>query len=264
MERRIRFAVCWLAWLSVSVGTGAAQEVIINRKNAEIVSENTYAALTPESLYRIENDTVRDNTLSILTSVTLRNTMYSMDMQARLNMNGFRKESRTYERLVWEIHYFIESAAQLIREASKNPHHAVFVTRQTAKLVLEAKNFVRYAVVVAMNGKVPNPFKISVDSLDRDLSTVPDYIYDEDRDSLATDGLNLLLPDDSMAIMNETRRRLAKIRRAMDMMYWKLKTDFNVRNLIWTASRIDGRLYDRNVYVIEELKSNMERAGGLW
>lgn len=260
----MKWIACWLVCLAVSVGTATAQEVIINRKNGQMVGLNTSAALTPESMYRLQNDTVRDNTLNILTSVTLRNTMYTMDMQARLNMNGFRKESRTYERLVWEIHYFIESAALLIKEASKNPHHAVFVTKQTAKLVLEARHFVRYAVVVAMNGKVPNPFKISVDSLEKDLATVPEYIYDEDKDSLATDGLNLLLPDDRMAIMNETRRRLARIRRAMDMMYWKLKTDFNVRNLIWTASRIDGRLYDRNVYVIEELKSNIDRAGGLW
>lgn len=260
----MKWIICILVMTVMALTPMTAQEIIINRRNAEIVQQNTSAAYTSEFLYRTENDTVRDNTLSVLTSVTLRNTMYSMDMQARLNMHGFRKESRTYERLVWEIHYLIESAAQLVKEASKNPHHSVFVTKQTAKLLLEARNFVRYAVVVAMNGKVPNPFKISVDSLEKDLATVPDYIYDEDKDSLATDGLNLLLPDDRMAIMNETRRRLFNIRRAMDMMYWKLKTDFNVRNLIWTASRIDGRLYDRNVYIIDELKANIKKADGLW
>lgn len=242
----------------------SAQQIISDFKTAKIVTENTAKAFVSEELYRLQNDTVKSNTLNILSAVTLRNSIYTMDMLERTNRAGFKRESKAYYRLVYEVNYFMESATALLKEASKNPHHMVFCTTQTAKLMLEAKNLVKYAVVVAMNGKVPNPFKINPDSLEKDIATVPNYIDDPDRDTLVTDGLNLLLPDDRYEILTETRLRLRAMRRAMDKMYWKLKTDFNVRNLIWAASRVDGRLYDRNVYAIEELKSNLQKAGGLW
>ena len=259
--KKVSLAVC----MGVCFLTGAdAQKVVLDKKVTEMVNLNTAAAMVPETLYRQQNDSVKNNTNLILTAVTLRNTVMTLDMQARTNMKGFRKESRAFARLVYEVHAFVNAAVNVVTEGSKNPHHSVFITKQTTKLILEAKNMVKYAVVVAMKGQVPNPFKLNPDSLAKDLQKVPAYIYDAENDSVWVDKLNLLLPNDRMAIINETRRRLSKIRRAMELMYWKLKTDFNVRNLIWTASRVDGRLYDRNIMVVNQLKRNIEKADGLW
>lgn len=240
-----------------------AQQVRMDYKTATMVEENTAVAAVPEGQYKNMNDTVKRNNERILAAVTLREQMLSMDMQARLNMNGFKRESRAFKRLVYEITYLTQSATLLLNEVSRNPEHSVFVTRQAAKLLLEAKNFVKYAVVVAMNGEVPNPFRLTVEDLEKDLYKVPIYNADAAPDERVDDSYNLLLPDDRIAIMQETRTQLRNIRRAMDQMYWKMKTEFTVRNLIWAASRQDGRRYDRTAYEAEQLKSNINRLG-LW
>ena len=255
-------------WMLIVAGCAMAlsmqaQQVRMDYKTAKVIEENTAVAAVPESQYRNMNDSVMENNKRILAAVTLREQMLSMDMQARLNMNGFRRESRAFKRLVYEITYLTQSTTLLLNEARRNPEHSVFVTRQAAKLLLEAKNFVKYAVVVAMNGEVPNPFKLTVEDLEEDLYSIPTYNADAAPGERVNDSYNLLLPDDRIAIMQETRSQLRNIRRAMDQMYWKLKTEFTVRNLIWAASRQDGRRYDRTAYEAELLKSNISNLG-LW
>lgn len=260
-KRRIRG---WILAVVCAMGVSAqAQQVKMDYKTATMVEQNTAVAAVPEGQYKNMNDTVKRNNERILAAVTLREQMLSMDMQARLNMNGFKRESRAFKRLVYEITYLTQSATLLLNEVSRNPEHSVFVTRQAAKLLLEAKNFVKYAVVVAMNGEVPNPFRLTVEDLEKDLYKVPIYNADAAPDERVDDSYNLLLPDDRIAIMQETRTQLRNIRRAMDQMYWKMKTEFTVRNLIWAASRQDGRRYDRTAYEAEQLKSNINRLG-LW
>jgi len=246
--------------LLLSAGAATAQQVRPDKRTGQVITENTAVAKVPENTMEIMSDTVNQNTKRILTAVTLRNTMYSLDMQARENLNGFRRESRAYRRLVYEVVYLVQSATLLINEAARNPHHLVFVTTKTAKLLLEAKNFVKYAVVVAMNGNVPNPFRVSIEDFQADLARVPSYNADASTDQKVDDQYNLLLPDDRIAILQQTRTQLRNIRKAMDQMYWKLLTDFNVRNLIWAASRMDGKLYDRTAAEVQYLMSNLDRA----
>lgn len=234
-------------------------------KTIEMIGLNTTEAYLMENKYYEQNDSVRKNGIRILTATTVRTLKNNLDMKERQRNRGFKKQTKLYYKLVNQVNLLLSDAARLITTAAKNPHHLVFVTTKTGKLLLEVKNMVKYTVVVAYNGKVPNPFKVNLDDLKDGKDDTPNYEDDKEVETDAVtgerlnDGYNLLLPDDRMEIMRTTISHIRNVRKAMNQVYYKLLTDFNVRNLIYTANRMDGKLYDNNVYVIEELKGNIDK-----
>lgn len=250
--------LCSICCIFANGSESLSQEVVINYKNVEAVIENTAAALAQEELYYINNDSTRTATSDMLLSSTIRWQMVSMDMAQRKKLQGFDKESQLYLQLVRELKELTKEIARFSEAAVKDPKQMVFCLRSAAAITAAASDLAKTAVIVGMKGNVPDPAKVDPDKLKNKEDNTPELNRDPDTDrTTAEDNNNLLLPDERMNVVNETIERLRKMKWAVRCARYKLNTDFNFRNLLYTASPIDAQLVQNNRIAFETLKNDI-------
>ena len=216
--------------LFAAASTAEAQyKVVYDKKTTQQVISNTGVAESNEILYTAQIDSTRKNRQKLLSKVTVRNVMKSADMLSRQSLGNLKREGAAYKAVCVEVGKLMRSVNRLIDNAREHPENAAFCYRKGAEVVAEATGLVEQMVVIAMNGKVPNPFNTSIEDLLKGKITNT-KAFD------TKDGTNLILADERIRICNNTFLGLRRLRRAVDIIAMKLNCHYTWRDLIRNSS----------------------------
>lgn len=216
--------------LCAGCGTMYGQyKVVYDKETTKQVISNTGVAEGNEILYTAQVDSTRNNRQKLLSKVTVRNVMKSADMLARESLGNLKREGAAYKAVCVEIGRLMRSINRMIDNARNHPENAAFCYRKGAEVVAEATGLVEQMVVIAMNGKVPNPFKTSIEDLLQGKVVNPEAFDTKD-------GTNLILADERIRICNNTFYGLRRLRRAVDIIAFKLNCNYTWRDLIRNSS----------------------------
>lgn len=268
--KRIRAGAC-LALLALTAVNANAQYYYVNidTKTARQVATNTAAAYAQETLHEIQQDTVMQRTNSLLAATLIHYNKYEMDMSQRLSDNGFRREGALYAKLVRECNRFVNLTGKFLNAAVHSPQNLTYCYRSAISLGNQARQAVKEAVVIGMNSKVPNPFKVNYNDLYNGIDTVPAYRedpevkYDEDEMKIIKER-NLLLPDERIRIVNDAIMRLSTFNRTLTVMTWKLDTHFSFRELLRQYNRGDYIRLLNTEAAYAQVKNDLNKLQRLW
>lgn len=260
-----RTAAMAILAIGFSTTAGAQQyEVVHDKKSTEMVAANMAAAMATETLHSAQIDSVKRRTLDIMSAVLIRQYMNDMDMAQRKDVSHFGPESRLYRKLVLECQRFVTETAMLCEVVSKNPVNTAYCYKHLAEISMLAKQEVKNAVIFGMDGKVPNPFKVNYDELLEGKVTVPLYIKDGDRDSVAFKTHNLLLPDERMTIVNNAIYKIRDYTRALRRVRTKIQYHTGFRQALRQTTPYVYRKVVATEMAVNNMIDNIERTCGLF
>lgn len=265
-----RIIIILLGVLAVNTTSRAQGRVVHDTKTAKMVGENMGAALAGENLYTAQVDSTEKKRTSLLSKVTIRNIMKSADMLSRKNLGNLTAEGAAYSTICREIKRLMESISKLGKNAAKKPAAFYYCSKQTAEVLLEAEGYVEQAIVIAMNAKVPNPFKDDADNKGqsfwgggRPINKTTTFEQDELKKSpkdRKTDGLNLLHADDRIRICNQTIYGLRRLRRMVDVISFKLKCNYTWKDAMAKTLGYEYYWAMGMAYEVERTKNSIKNA----
>lgn len=260
-----RIFVC-LTVLCCTMAAGA-QQVVIDTKTAAQMAKNTAEAYVQEHAHKLQNDTIKKRTINMLTSILTRNTMQTLDMNQRRSNSGFGRESALYGQLVREANRFIVYAAEFAKVAVMHPRNSAFCHQAVVSMAMQAKSVVKEAVVIGMNSRVPNPFKVDYNRWYNGTDTVSAYKDDADltdKDKELVKQTNLLLPDERIRIVNRAIYRLQEFNMTLRATTYKIKYHEGPKQFLRQMFRQDYNLMLANQYAFDQVKRDLDRLGRLW
>lgn len=253
-----RIIIILLGVLAVNTTAHAQGRVVHDTKTAKMVGENMGAALAGENLYTAQVDSTEKKRTSLLSKVTIRNIMKSADMLSRKNLGNLTAEGAAYSTICREIKRLMESISKLGKNAAKNPAAFYYCSKQTAEVLLEAEGYVEQAIVIAMNAKVPNPFRYSEG--DKKAKTFEQDELKKSPKDRKTDELNLLHADDRIRICNQTIYGLRRLRRMVDVISFKLKCNYTWKDAMAKTLGYEYYWAMGMAYEVERTKNSIKNA----
>lgn len=224
-----KITLAFMLALAASGTLEAQYRVVYDKKTTQQVISNTGVAEGNEILYTAQIDSTRKNRQKLLSKVTVRNVMKSADMLSRQSLGNLKREGTAYKAVCVEVGKLMRAINRMIDNARKHPENIAFCYRKGAEVVAEATGLVEQMVVIAMNGKVPNPFNTSIEDLLQGKIT-DTAAFDKN------DGTNLILADERIRICNNTFLGIRRLRRAVDIIAFKLNCNYTWRDLIKSSS----------------------------
>lgn len=202
---------------------------------------NTASAVAEEYLYYINADSIKSDKEISLAHATFRYMLKQKDMQSREWQIGFQNKI-AYKLLVGQCHYLIEDLNEMMDNARRHPEHMAMCITAGTDMLMQFYGIVRTVVVVAMNSKVPLPWKVDYEKFLNGEDNTPIYANDPDRKEEETDKANLLLPSERYTILNQAFTQIMNLRIAIQAVNYKLKVDLTWQKALETALLFDDQI----------------------
>ena len=207
------------------IGMMMALTMMAQKKAIQQIITNTATAVAGEVTYRMGADSILKDKNMTMAHAIFRYVLKSSDRDSREWQANFQNRI-VYRMLVRQCQYFMDDYNEMIKNAQKHPEHLANCITAGSELLLQAYSFVKHAVVVAMNSKVPLPWKVDYDEFIEGKDNTPIYANDAERDKKDVDNYNLLLPSERYNILNNTLSQLISMRVALRAVNARLSTDF--------------------------------------
>lgn len=203
--------------------------------------KNTASAVAQEYLYYINADSINSDKEISLAHATFRYMLKQKDMQSREWQIGFQNKI-AYKMLVNQCHYFIQDLNEMMANARRHPEHMTMCITAGTDILMQFYATVRMVVVVAMNSKVPLPWKVDYEKFLEGKDNTPIYANDSERAEQETDKANLLLPSERYTILNQAFAQIMNLRMAIRAVNSKLMIDLTWQKALETALLFDDQI----------------------
>lgn len=226
------------------------------QKAAKQVADNTLKAVASEALYMTWTDSMVSDKEMTLVHATARYMLKKKDMETREWNLDFQNRI-IYRMLVQQFNGLISDVNQLTRLVTQHPEHSAGCFKACSDMLLQAYALGKHAVVVAMNSKVPLPWKVKYGDFLEGKDETPPYERDPSRDPKDNDGTNLLLPTERYKILNDTYGRIIEMRLALNAVIAKFSVDMTWQKAVLYAVKFDDELHEVQKSVFQEFSSSI-------
>lgn len=246
--KKIIIAIGWMfAFLCPMKAQNATKQQILN----------TASAVAQEGLYLINTDSVlKDKSIST-GHATFRYLLKQKDRQSREWQVGFQNKM-IYRMLVQQFNYLISDLNEMFDNARKHPEHMPACIMAGTDLLTQAYALGKHAVVVAMNSKVPLPWKVDYEKFLTGKDKTPNYENDKEKDKKDDDQQNLLLPSERYNILNNTLAQVMNLRMAIRAVNSKLSVDFTWQKGVEYALKFDNYVHEAHQQVFANFSRDVK------
>lgn len=250
MEQKIKiWLLALVAMTSVSSAWGQVQAI-------KQWTLNTATAVSGELAYQAGADSIYDDKQISVVHATFRYMMKSKDMATREGILNFQNRM-VYKMLVNECNGFIRDMNEMMDAARQHPEHMAGCITSGTEMLLQAYSLVKHVVVVAMNSKVPLPWKVDYYDFLEGKDNTPKYENDPDRTEEETDKANLLLPTERFKITINAIVQLSYMRTAIRAVTSKLKVDFTWQKAVEYAVNFDSYIHEAQRRAFDTFGTNI-------
>ena len=210
---------------------------------------NDAAAVAQEALFTVNYDSVRSDKTVSTAHALIRYSLKQQDRNSREWQVGFQNKI-IYRLLVQQFNYLIRDVNEMFDNARKHPEHMPACITAGSEILLKAYSLGKHAVVVAMNSKVPLPWKVDYDKFLEGKDNTPIYANDKEKGKNDDDRQNLLLPSERYNILNSTLSQVMDLRVAIRAVNSKLSVDMTWQKGVMYALKFDNYVHEahQNVF----------------